>query len=484
MREAFFSRRVISISVATAIIVAVTVWGISCFLNRWRPLDLAGMPESLPQTLPSGVVNPPGWVNADRDEPFDVQAYFESCRPPADNAAPLYFAAMADMNPYMDFVYPQDQWESRVSEVKAFQEEICQALGMDMPLYEALSKGLVSEADIDHILADAQPTLKKIAFAQQRPRCVFISSLDPSPRGEHLFAARVFTCLCQYRAYHASKLGDKEESKKVLAQMLRLSRDLRPRGWIWCQFIARLVENEALRGLALFTLPQKGLTFKDCDRLAALLIEHRREAIPPMQEGLRMEYIILRSMIHDLQTGRHAGEEYLKNASIDPGQLANANWTNEILVLKSAYRASAKMLNQPYYRVSPRAFEKQYLPKAKNLGPIVCKKLFQRRHMVMEQAEGIADVNGSLCLVAVWRYKLAHGKLPQRLDDALKEVSVDSVPVDPYDGNPMRYKVLDGNPIVYSIGPDRRNHGGRKEKRWYCDRQPGDFVFKIGEQLK
>ena len=58
---------------------------------------------------------------------------------------------------------------------------------------------------------------------------------------------------------------------------------------------------------------------------------------------------------------------------------------------------------------------------------------------VTGDARGTARVRLALAAVAVARYRLANGQLPDRLED-LAPKYLESVPVDPFDGKPIRYK--------------------------------------------
>jgi len=51
------------------------------------------------------------------------------------------------------------------------------------------------------------------------------------------------------------------------------------------------------------------------------------------------------------------------------------------------------------------------------------------------------------------------------------------VPIDPYSGKPLRMAIVDGEPVIYSIGKDGRDDGGRIDSRG--DRSPGDQVFRL-----
>src|SRR6185369_14676771 len=70
-----------------------------------------------------------------------------------------------------------------------------------------------------------------------------------------------------------------------------------------------------------------------------------------------------------------------------------------------------------------------------------------------------AVVRSLATLIAVERYRQANGRWPDRLDE-LKPRYLKEVPLDPYDGKPLRYRRLGDGVIVYSVGPDGADDGG------------------------
>lgn len=56
-------------------------------------------------------------------------------------------------------------------------------------------------------------------------------------------------------------------------------------------------------------------------------------------------------------------------------------------------------------------------------------------------------------------YRRKTGAYPQSLAD-LAPKYLPSIPLDPCDGKPMRYKLVDGRPLIYSIGTDLKDDGG------------------------
>jgi len=62
--------------------------------------------------------------------------------------------------------------------------------------------------------------------------------------------------------------------------------------------------------------------------------------------------------------------------------------------------------------------------------------------------------------IAVERYRCAHdSQLPADLNE-LVPTYLPSVPRDPFDGQPLRFKRLNSGYVVYSIGSDLRDDGG------------------------
>jgi len=66
--------------------------------------------------------------------------------------------------------------------------------------------------------------------------------------------------------------------------------------------------------------------------------------------------------------------------------------------------------------------------------------------------------------LAIERYRLAAGKLPDTLAD-LMPTYLDAVPKDPFDGKDLRYKKLETGFVVYSIGEDGNDDGGKERPR-------------------
>ncbi len=95
--------------------------------------------------------------------------------------------------------------------------------------------------------------------------------------------------------------------------------------------------------------------------------------------------------------------------------------------------------------------------------------------------------------IAIKRYQLAHGKLPDSLAQ-LVPAFIPEIPTDPFNGKPLQYGQENGGFYVYSVGPDLTDDGGmeRNEKgQNLYDYHPEiyplkglDIVFRVGGQGK
>ena len=63
-------------------------------------------------------------------------------------------------------------------------------------------------------------------------------------------------------------------------------------------------------------------------------------------------------------------------------------------------------------------------------------------------------------VIALVLFHRRHGVWPQTLEELVPDL-LPAVPPDRFDGHPLRYFVRDGKPILYSIGVDRDDDGGR-----------------------
>ncbi len=90
---------------------------------------------------------------------------------------------------------------------------------------------------------------------------------------------------------------------------------------------------------------------------------------------------------------------------------------------------------------------------------------------LMPSLSGVADAgerylgvrDGALIAIALETHRRGRGAYPETLD-ALSPALLPAVPVDRITGGPLRYRIVEGRPLVYSVGADGDDDAGRSAR--------------------
>lgn len=86
--------------------------------------------------------------------------------------------------------------------------------------------------------------------------------------------------------------------------------------------------------------------------------------------------------------------------------------------------------------------------------------------------------------MAVERYRLKYGQLPQSLEALVPEF-IDAVRLDPFDGAPIRYNILEtGGYSLYTVGEDGVDNGGIDQDHKPAGSDEYDYPFTVGRNDK
>ena len=88
-------------------------------------------------------------------------------------------------------------------------------------------------------------------------------------------------------------------------------------------------------------------------------------------------------------------------------------------------------------------------------------------------ARSSALVRGANTALAVERHRLANGRMPESLGN-LTPAFMPAVPMDPFNGEPLRYKHGEDGYSVYSVGEDQTDNGGESGPQ-----NGNDVVFRV-----
>ncbi len=137
---------------------------------------------------------------------------------------------------------------------------------------------------------------------------------------------------------------------------------------------------------------------------------------------------------------REVSEEFERQLSLMERQAAEPRWLWKEI-------PGTTYENQ----VASPAYYRRYLPLFVMLPAI------GRSAMVAESATQRRDA--ALTAIALELHRRRHGRYPARLDDLVPNF-LPALPIDRFDGQPLRYLLTDDGPLLYSVGADRIDDGG------------------------
>jgi RNA polymerase sigma factor (sigma-70 family) len=487
-------------------------------------------PSSPPSpSLPGAVTQPPDWLV--KNAPFDVAAFL-AAPPTEENAAPRYLDAFFEFNSEVAVCFPEGP--DRESRKRAVDERSGRFFALTQTLNQDPKS--VPATQIDDMLAGYDTGFRKLDWAQQRPRCVFQTGLGVATVLPHMQAARQVGRVAQWKVRRELDRGEIDAALRDLARLLRLSRDLLPRGVPIVAMVHSAIDGFAVKTVVMPVLTTPGLTTEHCDRLLALLIEHDERSVDAYSEGLRAEYLSTRATWHDLiadQTGLRERWGRMGGTPIDPSSSIVAEIAEPVLYSALAKNAPGPApgpaAGKPFDALIKRITSLKNTP---NLDARIARttpeELSRQIDKLNELYGGLLGVAGApyperirkaswqpasldavdihtrvtrgvlsaftsfttalawskatirvaegLVLVRRWQLRRG-GDVPPSLEAAAKEAGRPSVPLDPYDGRPIRFAVVDGRPTVYAIGQDGRDDGGRIDNARMPD--SGDVLLRL-----
>lgn len=363
-----------------------------------------------------------------------------------------------------------------------------------LPSLPPIPEGLSAAGTILFLLSDFDGEWEAVSEAVRRPHCQWpIDYSAPSPtKGPPFQAIQRFRHRAEPRMLAFASRGDWKAYGRGICTMLELSRHLMSSA----TGVSSQVVSIGFQGLSLRSL-QNVVGVADFSEVELRSIQDQvskftlKDALPAMRAErvantsllLRLKSSELRQCLDwspDLRKGYPQWLDGLRVGLISNRphgwKLAEAATFQDRWVLRLQSLWDADGLSVDWQALTLIESELAALntdSRWLSLDGVTASPLSLQVTLFKKLVERQALANSIEAWCAVQRFRLHHGRLPDKLED-LRPAYLAKVPVDPIDGQALRYAMKsDDSFIVYSIGWNKVDDGGRSEGGWNL----GDSVW-------
>jgi hypothetical protein len=367
--------------------------------------------------------------------------------------------------------------------------------------------GLVAGVDIAtlppieavrQLLEQSRPILEEIETAALRPSSRFpIHYADNwSALLPHLASLRGLGRLFSLRALKRLEAGDAVPALQDVLTTIRLAESLRDEPVL----ISGLVRIAILE-LAMQPIWQ-GLAERKWDDGQLRDLQSQLEAIDMLvayRFSARGERIFAQEFCDLVERERNLGEMGMLNGSDDSYSLQRLLWNYAPRGWYVDNKAMITQMHQDYSLPAIDPVARRYHPEKANAYDAAVARMLDRRfkyflaRMILPAAGkppkefvlAQTNLDQAVTALALERHRLAHGGYPTTLAELSPEYLA-SIPHDIMDGQPLRYRVADGNYVLYSVGANGTDDDGQAAFKELKDgrtwqRDEGDWVWQYPE---
>jgi competence protein ComGC len=298
--------------------------------------------------------------------------------------------------------------------------------------------------------------------------------------------ANLLLCDAVLRAHHDEREGAAESSQAIL----NMAHALKDQPFLIAQLI-RIAEQAIALGALEWTLGQGTVSEPNLAKLQGLL--EADAAADGLHQAMRGERAGGHQIYESLRAGKTSFAEMFGTTGfrVSPGERVLDAFPGLVL---NGYPEYLRMMNEQV-RASKlkdtermEAFEKLEQQarqhRARGIrGNLLISWIMPATTKMAEAAQrSQAQVRCAIAALAAERYRLKHNNTwPRGLDDLVKEGLLKEVPKDPYDGQPLRLKRTPTGIVVYSVGYDKVDNGGKLDRANL--RTPGtDIGFELWDR--
>lgn len=247
-----------------------------------------------------------------------------------------------------------------------------------------------------------------------------------------------------------------------------------------------------------FDMMDRMLDHPLCKDKQIVLLRKQLDAVPlgadRFKDAFRFEFLVFSNLVNDMYLGKFSPDEVMgvgdggKKSAVR--QILTLAMVRAFLQPNRSIRQYARVVKHAHRMASLPAWKRKNLKKSEFLQWLEDKPVSRdfvsfnaignvliklAAPLVLEQAskldQHVSKLNMLRLKVALKRYHLKHGALPDALDK-LTPQWIKALPADPYDGKKIRYSAK--KRLLWCVGEDGKNAGGltKEKSRWsYRDRK-------------
>jgi hypothetical protein len=298
--------------------------------------------------------------------------------------------------------------------------------------------------------------------------------------------ANLLLCDAVLRAHHDEREGAAESCQAIL----NMAHALKDQPFLIAQLI-RIAEQAIAIGALEWTLGQGTVSEPNLAKLQGML--EADAAADGLHQAMRGERAGGHQIYESLRAGKTSFAELFGTTGLRVGVSERVLDAFPGLVL-NGYPEYLRMMNEQV-RASKlkdveraEAFEKLEQQarqhRARGIrGNLLISWIMPATTKMAEAAQrSQAQVRCAIAALAAERYRVKHDNTwPRGLDDLVKGGLLKEVPKDPYDGQPLRLKRTPTGIVVYSVGYDKVDNGGKLDRT--NPRTPGtDIGFELWDR--
>ncbi len=326
-------------------------------------------------------------------------------------------------------------------------------------------------AELERVLNADEAAVAEARKLADMPRGRHKVYWSPNPfptMREHLQNTRASYVMMKYDALYLAQKGKPTEALRSCRALLNAARSIGDEPLAFSQRVrmdgASLFASVVERTLALGES-------SDQDLAVIAKLAEEEEAHPGLRLALRGE----RACLHVFLTGLAEGNFTVTEILDQPSEWfalreEYAGWTIQSRARQEHARMLALMTRAidntrlPYHEQSDAEDElnneiREFAGTDSLIVPFVPDRLDWGVAAIYTHRPKVARMRCLRVLLAVERYRLQTGAWPAKLEE-LTPGLLKEVPLDPFDGKPLRYRRFSEGIIVYSVGPDGNDDGG------------------------